>query len=471
MTLTPESIRGCLEGDVPSTVTTCDRDGIPNVTYITQAHFVDASHLALSFQFFSKTHQNVMANPHAEIAVIHGVTGARYHIEADYVRTETSGPLFETMKAKLAGIARHVGMAEVFRLQGADVYRVLGIARVSRNEPAEPPSRINMLTALRAVIGRIPRATDLSSLFEATLADLSTHFDIQHSMLMMFDRGGARLYVVASHGYSESGAGSEIPIGAGVIGIAAAHRAPIGISYAPLDYSYGRAIRDGVAQTGSMPALETAIAFPGLSEPASQIAVPIVMGGNLIGVLYAESPRPLMFKHPTEDALVAVADALGLAIRSMQDPPDGPGGAGGPDGEDQGGPVANRIPPAGASKPSEPGGDGSSRQDAVRVRYFAADSSVFVGDHYLIKGVAGSILAKLVRDYLSARRTEFSNRELRLDPSIPLPDLSDNLEARLVLLQKRLVERAACIQMERTGRGRFRLNVSRPVELVEVPAR
>src|SRR5215207_7967888 len=119
MTLTLESIRGCLEGDVPSTVTTCDVDGLPNVTYITQAHFVDARHIALSFQFFSKTHRNVTVNPHAEIAVIHAVTGARYHIEADYVRTETSGPLFETMKAKLAGIARHVGMAEVFHLQGA----------------------------------------------------------------------------------------------------------------------------------------------------------------------------------------------------------------------------------------------------------------------------------------------------------------------------------------------------------------
>ena len=105
------------------------------------------------------------------------------------------------------------------------------------------------------------------------------------------------------------------------------------------------------------------------------------------------------------------------------------------------------------------------------MRDYAADSSVFVGDDYLIKGVAGSILAKLVRDYLGAQRTEFSNRELRLDPAIPLPDVSDNLEARLVLLQRRLADRAACIQMERTGRGRFRLNVSRPVQLVEMPGR
>ena len=62
------------------------------------------------------------------------------------------------------------------------------------------------------------------------------------------------------------------------------------------------------------------------------------------------------------------------------------------------------------------------------------------------------------------------NRELRLDPSIRLPDLSDNLEARLVLLQRRLAERSACLQMQRTGRGRFRLKATSPVELVEVSA-
>lgn len=101
----------------------------------------------------------------------------------------------------------------------------------------------------------------------------------------------------------------------------------------------------------------------------------------------------------------------------------------------------------------------------MRVRHYAADHSVFLDDDYLIKGVAGAIFWRLVQDYVQAGRDSFSNRELRLDPNLCLPELGDNLEARLLLLQRRLAERCACVQMERTGRGRFRLQVSRPLQL------
>jgi hypothetical protein len=103
----------------------------------------------------------------------------------------------------------------------------------------------------------------------------------------------------------------------------------------------------------------------------------------------------------------------------------------------------------------------------LTVRFFPADGSTFVDDEYLIKGVAGAILAKLLRDFTQHGRAEFTNRELRLDSSIRLPELSENLEARLILLQRRLAERCPFVRLERIGRGRLRLTVTQPLRLVE----
>ncbi|MCW5638405.1 MAG: GAF domain-containing protein, partial [Rubrivivax sp.] len=105
----------------------------------------------------------------------------------------------------------------------------------------------------------------------------------------------------------------------------------------------------------------------------------------------------------------------------------------------------------------------------VTVRHYAADDSVFLDDDYLIKGVAGAVLWKLLRDHAATGRTDFSNRELRLAPEIRLPEVGDNLEARLALLTRRLVDRDADLRLQKTGRGRFRLCVARPIELRDVP--
>jgi len=56
-------------------------------------------------------------------------------------------------------------------------------------------------------------------------------------------------------------------------------------------------------------------------------------------------------------------------------------------------------------------------------------------------------------------------RELRLDPAFGLPDVGDNLEARLVLLQRRLLDRSSNFRLEKVARARVRLTVARPLEL------
>ena len=447
MTPTLSELRRCFEGAVPSVIATCAPDGTPNVAYLSQVHYVDDAHVALTFQFFNTTRKNILANPRAVTQVIDPATAAHYRLQLEYLRTETEGPLFENMKAKLAGIASHTGMSKVFRLLGSDVYRVLAIEQVFGGEAAPGAPRQHLLPGLRACLAGLTSCTDLAGLFDASLQGLEQHCDIQHAMLLMHDATHERLYTVATRGYLESGVGSEIRIGEGIIGVAARERTPIRIGYAAQEYLYSRAVRDGFEKSAGADGLETVIPFPGLTGSGSQLAVPLRYGERLLGVLYVESPQEMRFGYEDEDALVVLAGQLAMYIELLSHTAEHHEEA-----------AATQTPPVVQGAPTG-------------IKHFAADHSVFIDNDYLIKGVAGAIFWKLVRDYVEAGRNEFTNRELRLDPTLRLPDVSDNLEARLILLQRRLAERCSVLGIEKTGRGRFRLNVARPLQLTEVPGR
>lgn len=438
------AIRECLDGGIPAVVATCAPDGTPNITYVSQVHLVDAHHVALSFQFFNKTRQNVLANPQATTFVINPENGARYRLHLRYQRTESEGPLFESMKARLAGIASHSGMSDVFRLRGSDIYRVESIEAVA-GAPQRPERYKRLLPRVRETTGQLARAGTMSALFETVLEALETRFDIRHAMVLLRDRARSRLFLVASRGYASSGVGSEIPYGAGVIGVAAQQHVPIRINYSAAEYAYGRAVRDSALARGLADPLETAIPFPGLAEPGSQMAVPILLDDDALGLLYVESEDEGRFNHDDEDALVCICGTLGWAIRALEEDEDAAEATG--------------------AQPEQPAADAL----PMLVRRYARDNSVFLDDDYLIKGVAGAILWRLLQVYTREGRVDFSNRELRRDPAIGLPDVTDNLEARLILLAKRLAERGGALRLEKTGRGRLRLHVGRRISLLESP--
>lgn len=95
---------------------------------------------------------------------------------------------------------------------------------------------------------------------------------------------------MASPGYAQSGIGSEIPLGQGVIGVTGREGAAIRISDMTAEFSYCRAIRQQAEGAEMAHALQAEIPCPGLAESRSQLAVPIQGYEHLIGVLYVESP-------------------------------------------------------------------------------------------------------------------------------------------------------------------------------------
>ncbi len=317
MTLQLNAIRACLEGAVPAVIATCARDGTPNVSYISEVHYVDHEHVALSFQFFSKTRQNVLENPRATVVVAHPETGTQYRLAVRYLRTEDSGPLFECMKAKLAGIASHSGMTGVFRLRGSDVYRVEAVAEVPGTRSPIKPSEPVGLADVRAAMARLSGACDLAGLVDALLDELQVRFGVSHAVVLMLDAGRGTLYSVASRGYPESGIGAELRPGEGLIGAAALAGIPIRISHATSEFGYGRAMRDDAARRGLTDALDQEIPFPGLPESQSQIAVPILVGQRMLGVLFAESTQTARFGYDEEDAFATLASHLGAMAAQL----------------------------------------------------------------------------------------------------------------------------------------------------------
>lgn len=440
--LTLDRLRDCFEGMVPATLATVDPAGVPNVSFISQVHYVDPGRVALSYQFFNKTRRNILSTRTAEVELIDPLTVAFYQLELDFETTESQGPIFETMRARLAGIASHTGMEGVFRLMGADIFRVRAIRRVMAPRIARPQPAVAPLPALRRVLDDMARAATLGELYDRTLDAVARHLGITNLMILVPDDTSAALYAVATWGYSASGIGFEVPIGDGVIGVAARERVAIRIDHMSSAYTYGSAVRDRIrAEAGPGAPESRTVPFPGLARPESQIALPMLWQAQLTGVLFAESPLPLRFLHEEEDTLGCIASALAAHAAALGDEEDAPAAAA---------PV-ERNP----------------HDRTLTLRHFAADDSVFVGGDYVIKGVAGAILWKLVRAHVASGACEFTNRELRLSPELRLPSHAENLEARLVLLERRLREKALPIQMEKAGRGRFRLDVRANLALQE----
>jgi adenylate cyclase len=442
----------CFQGVIPSVIATADRNGIPNVTYVSQVYLIDDRHVALSCQFFNKTRRNLDENPRVIAEVYDPLTFQAYRLRLRFLRSEKTGPLFDTMAIRIQAIASLTGMAGVFNLIAADVFEVESTERVQgflTDTPAESPRDEISLTGLRTelrglqwVSDRINRSCTLDTLLRSVLEALDEYFGFAHTMVLLPEDDG-RLITIASRGYGQSGIGAEVTPGEGLIGTVARERRVLRLTNLNAGLRYGRAVRREVmTQSG---AASPEIPLPGLPDAQSALVIPLMIEERLIGVLAAESPDPMRFGDWHEAYLEIVGNQIALGIDRMMESEDDDAAVARPHTE----PIV--LPSA----------------DTRTLTYYKSDDVVFVDGEYLIRNVPGRILWKLLREWKQEGRTDFSNRELRLDASLGLPALKDNLESRLILLRKRLEEKCEEVRIVPTGRGKFALNVAAGLELVE----
>jgi predicted pyridoxine 5'-phosphate oxidase superfamily flavin-nucleotide-binding protein len=443
----------CFEGAVPAVIATASASGVPNVTYLSRIRLVDDERIALSNQFFSKTARNLAENPRASLLIIDPLTYREYRLTVVYERTERRGVIFERLREDVDAVAAVSGMRDVFKLRAADIYRVENIERTNAYADgggAGPPTpaRVVRPEPLAELAARLGRCTDLDSIVGTTVDGLDRLLGYSHSTLMLLDEAGRSLFTIASHGFDVQGVGSEVVVGEGFIGMSAERVAPIRVGNMRQMVKYGASVRRSFESSGDIrPGRE--IPMPGLLDAESQIVIPMMALGQLIGVLVVESPEQVAFDETDQTMLTVIASLVANAIeaeRSRETTDEGP-----------------------TSRPATASATGPSTR-STHVRFFAVDGSTFLGGDYLIKGVAGRILWSLLRHYNAERRVEFTNKEVRLDPTLELPEFRDNLDSRLILLKRRLDERDAPIRIEKTGRGRFRLVVDGTLRLDEVAA-
>lgn len=454
--MTPSDIARCFHGIIPSIIASCDRHGMPNVTYLSHVQLIDDRHVALSRQFFNKTSRNIEENPQACIEVCDPVTFQAYRLRLRFLRTETSGALFDSMALRIQAIASHTGMAGVFRLIGADVFEVLRVEKVDGFlAGAAPPEEVaptgfrTELRGLQLVSERINRAEDLETLLAAALDALAVYFGFEHTIVLLNDETAGRLVTISCRGYG-GGVGAEVAFGEGLIGTVAAEKRVLRISGLHASLQYGRAVRREVLSGEGGRTLRPEIPLPGLADAQSALVIPLTIGDRLTGVLATESRDPLAFGEWDEAYLGIIGNQIALGIDRVLQEPDG--GWQTADGAGEKPPSAIRHTPA------------VKRHTLI---YYRDDDSIFFDGEYLIRNVPGRILWKLLAEWKRQGRTAFTNRELRLDRSLGLPDLKDNLETRLILLRSRLREKLPAVQLAPTGRGRFALVVDAELELVE----
>ena len=455
MSLKLSEIRRCFQGVVPSMVATADGHGVPNIVYVSQVYFVDDTHVALSCQFFSKTRRNLDENPVACAEVMDPVTLQAYRLRLKFLRSERSGPLFDTMSLRIDAIASQTGMTGIFRLIAADVFEVMAadaVAGYLTGTPVDAPDGASLegmrteLRGLQWVSERINRATSLESLLANLLEAIEEFFKFSHTIVLLHDEAHGRLTTLASRGYGESGVGAEVAIGEGLIGTVARERRLLRVTKLDADLRYARAIRRETP--ASARALQAEIPLPGLPDAQSVLAIPLTIGDRLVGVIAAEDRDPMRFSEWHEAYLEVLANQIALGIDRMIERCDENADA--------------EPAPASAAAPSP-----ATTRARRRLTYYRHDEAIFVDDEYLIRNVPAKILWKVLGESLRTGRTEFSNREMRVDPSLGLPPVKDNLESRLILLRTRLQEKCPDLQIVSTGRGRFALRTDAAIEMTE----
>lgn len=147
------------------------------------------------------------------------------------------------------------------------------------------------LTALHQIALSLSTTLDVGKLLETILAQLGQLWGYDHGDILLVDEVTGDLVVAASRG-NMNGPGHRLPADQGICSMVARTGAPLFVRDVTADPRY----------------------VPGLQGARSELAVPLVWEGRILGVLNVESDKPNAYGQADLDLLTTVAEQAAAAI-------------------------------------------------------------------------------------------------------------------------------------------------------------
>ena len=172
----------------------------------------------------------------------------------------------------------------------------------------------NEVRIIQQISSEITSTLDLDEVLEIVLRAMDHVLGFEHSMILLKDLADDVLRVAATRGYAEKGAGAQVRMGEGIIGVVGERRKMMRMGNIGASMRYLRSVRARMEASGEVGPEETAASLPGLTDVQSQLALPLTVKDRLVGVLAVESRSPNAFDELDEVLLRIVGNQAATAI-------------------------------------------------------------------------------------------------------------------------------------------------------------
>lgn len=171
---------------------------------------------------------------------------------------------------------------------------------------------------LQRVSAEINSTLVLDEICDMALRTMDELFEFHHANILLLEPDNKTLKVIASRGYENQAVGGRVPVGTGVIGVVAQKRQMMQVNNLGQQRAYAAAQRREMEKSGQHAQLGNAIPVPGLPNAESQIAIPLLIRDDLIGVFSIESPVRRFFSDHDRDLVSIIANQIASAIHNAR---------------------------------------------------------------------------------------------------------------------------------------------------------